>query len=303
MLSLNKLTKKYGQKTVVDSLNLELESGEILGFLGPNGAGKSTTMKMITGFLLPTSGSASINGFNAIDSPVELKRLIGYLPERGPLYEEMTILEFLKFSGGVRGLLKTELARGLERVLDACELSDVRHQVVGTLSKGYRQRVGMAQAIIHDPPCLILDEPTDGLDPNQKREMRRLIAGMSSKGIIVSTHILEEVEAVCNRVVILDKGRIVANETPESLMQFHEKYRVICLKANPDNLLEIKTFIEEKQYVARVVTDADGLNIYPDQKKDIEQALWQDLRQTSWGIHSLSPIVIRMDDVFESLTQ
>lgn len=220
MLKADGLVKHYGHHTAVDGISFEVKPGDVLGFLGPNGAGKSTTMKMLTGFLPPSGGVARIGGINVWDDPVAAQSQIGYLPESGPLYGEMTVAEFLDFAADLRLLRGSERRDALERVVEACHLEPVWRQTIDTLSKGFRQRVGLAQAILHNPPYLILDEPTDGLDPNQKREVRQLLAGMGNeKAVILSTHILEEVEAMCNRVIILANGRIVADESLEALLQ------------------------------------------------------------------------------------
>jgi ABC-2 type transport system ATP-binding protein len=216
------LAKSFGAIRAVDGVTFTVERGEILGFIGPNGAGKSTTMKILTGFLAPSAGTARIGGHDIRAEPLAAKRLFGYLPETGPLYQEMTVLTFLGFIAELRGLRGAAAAAALDRVFAICHLDGVRHQPLETLSKGFRQRVGLAQAVIHEPPCLILDEPTDGLDPNQKREVRQLISGMAaSKAIILSTHILEEVEAICTRVILIDRGRIVADATPDELKRRH----------------------------------------------------------------------------------
>jgi ABC-2 type transport system ATP-binding protein len=218
MLEALSLTKSFGAICAVDNLSFTVAPGEILGFLGPNGAGKSTTMKMLTGFLTPTAGTARIGGHDIRTDALAAKRMFGYLPETGPLYPEMTVAQFLGFVAELRGLAAPARAAAIERSMDLCHLQGVRHQTLETLSKGFRQRVGLAHAVLHDPPYLILDEPTDGLDPNQKREVRKLIAGMAKdKAIILSTHILEEVEALCSRVIIIHQGRIVADSTPAAL--------------------------------------------------------------------------------------
>ncbi len=218
MIRAQGLVKSYGSLRAVDGVSFEVQKGEILGFLGPNGAGKSTTMKMITGFLTPTSGTASIGGHDIREHPLQAKKLLGYLPETGPLYPEMTVLEFLHFIAEIRELKGAQSREAIARVTTICHLDKVLHQPLEQLSKGFRQRVGMAQAILHDPPCLVMDEPTDGLDPNQKSEVRTLIRNMGrDKAIILSTHILEEVPAVCTRVIIIDRGKIVADDTPQGL--------------------------------------------------------------------------------------
>ncbi len=228
MIEVQKLVKEFGPIRAVDGVSFRVDRGEILGFLGPNGAGKSTTMKMLTGFLAPTSGTALVDGIDVRRDPVGVKRRLGYLPESAPTYPEMTVEEFLAFIAAVRfpGDAVAQYA-AVERALQLCFLAEVRRQPIETLSKGYRQRVGFAQAVLHDPPALILDEPTDGLDPNQKREVRRIIAGMArEKAVILSTHILEEVEALCTRVIIIARGRVVCDESPATLRARHPEGRL-----------------------------------------------------------------------------
>ncbi len=217
MVAVENLVKDYGDLRAVDGVSFQVKKGDILGFLGPNGAGKSTTMKMITGFLSPTSGTASVDGFDIRKHPLEAKSRIGYLPESSPAYPEMTVVEFLSYVAETRGFRsKDEVYKRLSDVIVKCHLQTVQSQSIETLSKGYRQRVGVAQSILHDPPVLILDEPTDGLDPNQKHEVRKLIKAMAEdKAIVLSTHILEEVEAICNRIIVIDQGRVRVNETPD----------------------------------------------------------------------------------------
>lgn len=221
MIVVDKLVKDYGSLRAVDGVSFEVKKGDILGFLGPNGAGKSTTMKMITGFLAPTAGTASVDGFDVREHPLKAKSRIGYLPESSPAYPEMTVVEFLTYVAETRGFRSKEEAHDrLADVIVKCHLQTVQNQAIETLSKGYRQRVGVAQAILHDPPVLILDEPTDGLDPNQKHEVRKLIKAMAEdKAIILSTHILEEVEAICNRIIVIDQGKVRVDETPEAFKE------------------------------------------------------------------------------------
>ena len=219
MIEVKDLVKTYGSKRAVDGVTFTVRRGEILGFLGPNGAGKSTTMKMITGFLRPDAGTAKVDGIDVTVDPVAVKRKLGYLPESAPAYPEMTVAEFLDFIAEVRGF-RTSKARRIQvdRAVALTHLEPVRKQTIETLSKGFKQRVGFAQALLHDPPALVLDEPTDGLDPNQKNEVRSLIRNMAAaKAVILSTHILEEVDAICTRVIIISQGRIVADETPAVL--------------------------------------------------------------------------------------
>jgi len=218
MLTVSNLTKDFGPFHAVKGVSFSVEKGEVLGFLGPNGAGKSTTMRMLTGFIPPTSGTASICGFDILKAPVAAKRCIGYLPENAPSYHTMTVTDFLTFIARVRGYAGNELEKRVSAAIEKSRLESVRHQTIETLSKGYRQRTCFAQAILHDPHVLIMDEPTDGLDPNQKYVVRQMIKEMSAdKAIIVSTHILEEVDAVCTRAIIIANGTIVANGTPTEL--------------------------------------------------------------------------------------
>ena len=220
MIDVKGLEKLYGSKRAVDGVSFSVKRGEILGFLGPNGAGKSTTMKMITGFVRPNSGTVYVDGIDVLENPVAVKRKLGYLPENAPAYPEMTVCEFLGFIAEIRGF-RSRAARSnqVERAISLTHLASVRNQTIGTLSEGYKQRVGFAQALLHDPPALILDEPTDGLDPNQKNEVRTLIKSMAvEKAVILSTHILEEVEAICSRVIIISQGKLVADESPAKLL-------------------------------------------------------------------------------------
>ncbi|MEY2877724.1 MAG: hypothetical protein RLZZ15_104 [Verrucomicrobiota bacterium] len=219
MIEVKGLVKTYGAKRAVDGVSFSVKRGDILGFLGPNGAGKSTTMKMITGFLRPTAGTATVDGIDVTADPVAVKRKLGYLPESAPAYPEMTVEEFLGFIAEIRGFRTADARRAqVDRAIGLTHLQPVRKQTIETLSKGFKQRVGVAQAVLHDPPALILDEPTDGLDPNQKIEIRSLIKSMAvEKTIILSTHILEEVDAICNRVIIISQGKVVVDETPAAL--------------------------------------------------------------------------------------
>jgi ABC-2 type transport system ATP-binding protein len=219
MIHVQNLVKDFGPKRAVSGVTFEVQKGEVLGFLGPNGAGKSTTMRMITGFIPPTAGRVTIGGHDIVDAPLAAKRLIGYLPENAPAYSDMTVGGFLNFAAELRGLRGDVKTRAVSRAIEMCFLENVVHQSVDTLSKGYRHRTSLAQSIIHDPEVLILDEPTDGLDPNQKHEVRGLIKRMGEKkAIVFSTHILEEVEAACTRAIIIDRGQIVANGTPAELL-------------------------------------------------------------------------------------
>ncbi|HEX9183004.1 MAG TPA: ATP-binding cassette domain-containing protein [Burkholderiales bacterium] len=243
MIKIENLVKAFGAKRAVDGVSFAVERGEVLGFLGPNGAGKSTTMRMITGFIPPTSGKVTVGGHDVAEAPLEAKRLIGYLPEAAPSYPDMTVQGFLSFAAEMRGLDGDARKRAIGRAVERCFLASVLHQSIDTLSKGYKHRTCLAQALIHDPQVLILDEPTDGLDPNQKYEMRNLIRELGkSKAIIFSTHILEEVDAACTRAIIIDRGRIVASGTPDELGRpLDEVFRRLTL---PDTMPASSTTVK-----------------------------------------------------------
>ena len=237
MIEASSLSKHFGAKNVIDDLSFTVKQGEVLGFLGPNGAGKSTTMRMVTGFLAPSKGDARICGVSVVDHPKQAKRHIGYLPESAPLYDDMTVTDFLTFCASMRGLHGKTGRAAVSSAIETCFLENVYHQSIRTLSKGYRHRTCLAQALLHDPDVLILDEPTDGLDPNQKHEVRQLIKRLGqTKAILFSTHILEEVDAACSRAVIIDQGKIVADGTPEELREqsgsnsLHDLFRELTTK-------------------------------------------------------------------------
>jgi len=222
MIKVRELRRNFGPIVAVDGVSFDVEKGQVLGFLGPNGAGKSTVMRILTCFLAPDSGTATICGYDILKNPVQVRRSVGYLAENVPAYDEMTVGGFLNFICDVRQIFGSKRKQSLDRVVPMCSIESVYHQTIETLSKGYKRRVGLAQALIHDPQVLILDEPTDGLDPNQKHEVRGLINRMAKdKCIIVSTHILEEVEAVCSRMIIISRGRIMVDSTPEKLKEEH----------------------------------------------------------------------------------
>lgn len=223
MISVNQLRRSFGPLVAVDSVSFDVEKGQVLGFLGPNGAGKTTVMRMLACFLKPDSGTATVCEYDILKNPVQVRRCLGYLAENAPAYNEMTVGSFLNFICDAREITGKERKRALDRIVPMCAIESVYHQTIETLSKGYKRRVGLAQALIHDPEVLILDEPTDGLDPNQKHEVRELINHMAKeKCIVVSTHILEEVEAVCSRTIIISRGRILVDSTPEKLKQQYQ---------------------------------------------------------------------------------
>ena len=238
MIEVQDITKRYGDHTAIERVTFSVEKGEVLAFLGPNGAGKTTTMRILTCFMPATEGTARVAGFDCFEQPQEVKRRIGYLPETPPVYQELTVTEYLTFVGRIKGMGKKDLREGMERVLERLSLGEVRDRLIANLSRGYRQRVGLAQALIHDPPVLILDEPTVGLDPKQIIEIRELIKSLAgSHTVILSTHILPEATAVCQRVVIINEGRIVAVDTPDRLsarLRRSEKISVTVRTPPPD---------------------------------------------------------------------
>lgn len=302
MIEADSLRKQFGSKRAVDGVTFSVESGEILGFLGPNGAGKSTTMKMLTGFLSPTSGRAVIGGHDVASEPLEAKRLIGYLPEAGPLYPEMTVAQFLGFVAEIRGLGKAEATAALTRVREICFLDSVWDQTLETLSKGFRQRVGLAQAILHDPPVLILDEPTDGLDPNQKRQVRRLIRGMArDKAIILSTHILEEVEAMCTRIIIINNGRIVVDEPPEALKRRHPDHDALAVRFSGGSGPAIEK-LESASALARVEQRDGEWVLHPADGQPLNEWIHAEASRQGWKLESVRPMPVDLDAVFSELT-
>jgi len=262
MIEVKRVTKSFGPKLAVDDVSFHVRTGEVLGFLGPNGAGKSTSMRMITGFIPPTSGTIMIDGKDISEAPVASKQIIGYLPENAPCYPDMTVEGFLRFSAEIRGLTGSDRSKAVDRALDMCFLQNVRGQSVDTLSKGYRHRTCFAQSIIHDPPILIMDEPTDGLDPNQKHEVRTLIREMGkTKAIIFSTHILEEVEAVCSRAIIIDRGRIVANGTPSELKSRSKKSKTLRTTVHGIPAQDLESLLAKIASVESVEVIETGANV------------------------------------------
>jgi ABC-2 type transport system ATP-binding protein len=308
MIKVQNLVKVFGTKRAVDDISFSIGRGEVLGFLGPNGAGKSTTMRMITGFLPPSGGSVTVGGFDIVEQPIQAKRLIGYLPENAPAYTDMTVHGFLNFAAEIRGLRGDARKKAVSRVVEMCFLESVLRQSVETLSKGYRHRTCFAQSIIHDPDVLVLDEPTDGLDPNQKHEVRQLIRRMGEKkGIIFSTHILEEVDAVCSRAIIIDRGKIVANGTPEELRQKSEWAGAVTLRVRGAASSAVTAKLYQVPLVKRVtvVDEKDGhvtVRAFP--KAGANGALAQAIGDAAheWHIEQLQAEEGRLDEVFRSIT-
>lgn len=303
MIETRQLSKRYGEFTAVDGITFKVEAGQVLGFLGPNGAGKSTTMKMLAGFLAPTSGSASVCGHDVVDDALAAKRVTGYLPEGAPSYGEMTPRQFLQFVAEARGLRGHQRSQRVEEVIERLHLHNVLEQPIDTLSKGFKRRVGLAQAIVHDPAVLILDEPTDGLDPNQKFEVRNLINTMAKdKTIIVSTHILEEVQAVCTRVVIIARGKILADATPAELEARSRYHQAVSLTTT--NLPGAKDVLSRVADVAAVEYDVvtRRLTAIPKPGRQIFGPISELLKAQGIPVSELQLESGRMDEVFRTIT-
>ena len=304
MIETRQLTKRYGDFTAVDAISFKVEPGQVLGFLGPNGAGKSTTMKMLAGFLAPTSGSATVAGFDVEKQPLEAKRALGYLPEGAPSYGEMNVREFLDFIADVRGLKDDQRHRRLDDAIERLHLDGVMEQPIDTLSKGFKRRVGLAGAILHDPRVLILDEPTDGLDPNQKQEVRTLINSMArDKTIIISTHLLEEVHAVCRRAIIIAGGRILADATPAELEARSRYHQAVSLSAA--NVGEAKEALARVAEIAAIEVDPQDNRItaFPKPGRAIFVAVGDALKERGVVFRELALEAGRLDEVFRTITQ
>jgi ABC-2 type transport system ATP-binding protein len=308
MIEVRNLVKRFGNFSAVNDVSFAVNSGEVLGFLGPNGAGKSTTMKMITGFLAPTAGSVKVNGHDVVAEPIAAKKAIGYLAEGAPAYPDMTPTAFLKFVGRVRGFSGAELERRVAGAIEKAHLQTVAHKNVDQLSKGFKRRVGIAQAILHDPPVLIMDEPTDGLDPNQKHEMRVLISDMArNKAIIVSTHILEEVNALCTRAIIIAQGKLLFDGTPAQLEQRSKYHNAITLTGKLPSVDVAAGALRALPGVAAVdVGEGEAgsarLTILPVDGAAIINEVSQLVRDKGWVFDELRVEAGRLDEVFRSIT-
>jgi len=307
MITTKNLSKRYGEKLAVDDLTFKVEPGEVLGFLGANGAGKSTTMRMIAGFIAPSAGQVTVCGHDIEGAPVAAKACMGYLPEGAPSYGEMTVGEFLDFIADIRGLAGTRREQRRSVVIDRLALQPVIDQIIETLSKGFRRRVGLAQALIHDPQVLILDEPTDGLDPNQKHEVRRLINELSKdKLVIVSTHILEEVHEVCTRAIIIADGRIVADETPAALEARSRYHHAVSLRfERPEDLAAARRELAALPEVAAIEANERDLKLtaVPRPGANALPAVSAVITRCNWSVPELHLESGRLDEVFRTLTQ
>jgi ABC-2 type transport system ATP-binding protein len=307
MIEVRSLSKQFGPILAVDDISFTVRRGEVLGFLGPNGAGKSTTMKMITGFLAPTSGTAVVCGADIVNAPIAAKRHIGYLPEGAPAYPDMSARGFLRFIARVRGFDSKAGAQRIALAIERTGLDRVLDQPIETLSKGFKRRVGLAQALLHDPDVLILDEPTDGLDPNQKHEVRALITALApEKAIIISTHILEEVDAVCSRAVIIAEGKLLADGTPIELAARSRHFNAVRLALVPGAPVDATTALLRLPCVASVETIEDsegrGLMIFPRDGNAIVADVADLVRTAGWSVAGLRVERGRLDDVFRAIT-
>ena len=311
MITVKELTKRYARNTAVDRISFEVQKGQIVGFLGPNGAGKTTTMRMLTCFLPPTSGTATVAGFDVLEQPLEVKKRIGYLPETPPLYPEMETAEYLAFVGKLKGLSGANLNKQVDYVCERCAVADMKYKLLGKLSKGYRQRVGLAQAIIHNPDVLILDEPTAGLDPKQINETRDLIKGLAGDHtIILSTHILPEVEQTCEQVIIINKGKLVATDSVHNLQNRARGAESVLLEIAGRNGDLDRTVVERRlgQIAgvsrAQFKTSHGNRNVFEveSQKGFVRGDLARAVVEAGWDLNELKPSAVSLEEIFLQLT-
>ncbi len=301
MLELKSLTRRFGTLLAVDNLSFQVEPGTVLGFLGPNGAGKSTTMKMLTGFLAPTAGTATVFGHDIRNDGLAARKKMGYLPEGAPLYGELSVARFLRFVAEARGFRGDETRRRVGDAVERLDLSEVLGQSIETLSKGFKRRVGLAQAILHDPPVLVLDEPTDGLDPNQKHEVRRLIREMAPRKItVVSTHILEEVDALCSRAMIIARGRLLADDTPAGLLAQSRYHNAVTLVM--DDLEQAASKLGELPESREVEVRRGRLTVFPASKGNLFEAVMRVVQHEDWQVDQMQLEPGRLDEVFRKVT-
>ena len=305
MIEVSHLGRRFGALRAVDDLSFTVRPGDVLGFLGPNGAGKSTTMKIITGFLAPTAGTVTIDGYDISKNPIDAKALIGYLPEGAPCYGDMTTLEFLNFIAQVRGFSGEELRQRVQHVVNEVDLQSVCQQTIDTLSKGFKRRVGLAQAIMHDPKVLILDEPTDGLDPNQKHHVRQLIKNLArDKIVVISTHILEEVTAVCTRAIIIAQGRIVADGTPAELESQSKYHHAVSVRLNASyDLAADLSGVAEVGGVEKNAEEENSFTIFASGGKPIFSQVSEIAQARHWPVTEFHVNRGQLEDVFRNVTQ
>jgi ABC-2 type transport system ATP-binding protein len=312
MIKVEGLTKRYARTVAVDDISFEVDKGQIVGFLGPNGAGKTTTMRILTGFLPPTAGKANVAGFDVQENPMEVKKRIGYLPETPPVYPEMEVSEYLEFAGQLKGISGADIKRRADDAIGRCSLGDVRSKLIGKLSKGYRQRVGIAQAIIHNPDVLILDEPTSGLDPKQIIEIRELLRALAGEHtIILSTHILSEVEHSCERVIIISHGKVVAQDSVSNLTNRLRGSEAVSVEVESSDgrpgAGEIQQRLEQVSGVSRVMMkdSRDGRLVFEVeslQGRHIRAELARSVVNAGWNLNELRPVGLSLEDIFLQLT-
>ncbi|MBI9102215.1 MAG: ATP-binding cassette domain-containing protein [Spirochaetales bacterium] len=309
MISITNLTKNYGPTRAVDNLSLEISRGEILGLLGPNGAGKSTTLRILTGYLKPGSGSVEVNGVNAADDPIKVKNMIGYLPESAPLYTDMLVYDYLDYIADLRGVIKENKLPHLKKLASLCGISDVMHKSIATLSKGYKQRVGLALALMNDPEILVLDEPTSGLDPNQIAEIRAIIKEIGKeKTVIFSTHILSEAEATCDRVVIINKGKLAAYGPSGLLSTSREAERTLSLKVTGCKAGAVKPLFESIDGILSIEisdendSEADPVSVSILSSRDVREDVYRLVKKTDWMLMEFLEEKKSLEHVFRELT-
>ena len=307
MIEVENLSKRYGPTLAVSGVSFNVQKGEVLGFLGPNGAGKTTTMRVITGFFPPTSGNVRVAGYDVVDEPMEAKRRTGYLPETPPIYPDMTVVEYLAFVARIKGVSRRELKSRLDDIVEKCAVGAVRNRQIGKLSKGYRQRVGLAQALIHNPDVLVLDEPTAGLDPKQIIETRELITGLAGQHtVILSTHILPEVSKTCQRVVVINAGQIVAVGTPNELMRRLQGFETVLVTVEGPAAAIIEKFqrvggvnwVEPRESVDGRVT----LEVHSEKEKDVRAELARATVESGWKLYELKTSGLSLEEIFLKLT-
>lgn len=307
MISVSNLSKNYGKVKAVDSISFDLKDGEVVGFLGANGAGKTTTLKMITGYLVPTNGEIKVNGLDIVDNTSEIQEMIGYLPELNPLYTEMRVYDYLEFLGSIRNIKGSDFKQALSRVVDKCGLSGVVHKVIADCSKGYKQRIGLAAAMIHDPKILILDEPVTGLDPNQIVEIRSLIKSLGKEKLVfMSSHILQEIQATVDKIIIIDKGKIVANGTNEELMSDfmgNVSLEMEVMKATKKSAQELQAKIPSVKFISMEKSGGvQKVNFEYPKDKDPREDIFKYAVKSKWVILKMMPQTTNLEDIFRNLT-
>ncbi len=307
MISVSNLSKNYGNIKAVDTISFDLKDGEVVGFLGANGAGKTTTLKMITGYLVPTNGEIKVNGLDIVDNTSEIQEMIGYLPELNPLYTEMRVYDYLEFLGSIRNIKGSDFKQALSRVVDKCGLSGVVHKVIADCSKGYKQRIGLAAAMIHDPKILILDEPVTGLDPNQIVEIRSLIKSLGKEKLVfMSSHILQEIQATVDKIIIIDKGKIVANGTNEELMSDfmgNVSLEMEVMKATKKSAQELQAKIPSVKFISMEKSGGvQKVNFEYPKDKDPREDIFKYAVKSKWVILKMMPQTTNLEDIFRNLT-